>query len=210
MGARRAEGILESRGTQARQPARMQSAVQCALLGLVIERPSYGYELARRFEHTYGELLHLSAPSYIYTALDALRRRELIEEVPGVSAQRLPKPHYQATEKGRAAYRDHLLAQMLTSQRRRHLFFRELAVLAHEPEAALEIIEIYEQEYLKAAKVAPLRHGGPPDTPASFAAELAAEDRRLGIDGTLAWLDHARRRLKILAEHSNAAQSEPR
>ena len=28
----------------------MQSAVQWALLGLVIERPSYGYELVKRFE----------------------------------------------------------------------------------------------------------------------------------------------------------------
>ncbi len=204
MGAKRADGLLEARGAQARQPAPMQSAVQSALLGLVIERPSYGYELARRFEHTYGELLHLSAPSYIYTALDALRRRALIEEVPGVSAQRLPKPHYQVTEKGRIAYRDHLLAQMLASERRRHLFFRELAVLAHEPEAALEIIEIFEHEYLNAAKVPPLRFSGPRDTPAAFAAELAAEERRLGIDGTLAWLDQARRRLKALAEQDFA------
>jgi DNA-binding PadR family transcriptional regulator len=207
MGAKQAEGRFERRA-QGRQPAPMQSAVQCALLGLVIERPSYGYELARRFEHTFGELLHLSAPSYIYTALDALRRRALIEEVPGVPAQRLPKPHYQATEKGRLAYRDHLLAQMLASERRRHLFFRQLAVLANEPETALEIIEIYERNYLDAAKVAPLRYRGSPDTPAAFAAELAAEDRRLGIDGTLAWLDQARRRLKSLAEHS-LAPSEP-
>ena len=35
----------------------MQSPVNWALLGLVIERPSYAYELAKRFERTYGSVL---------------------------------------------------------------------------------------------------------------------------------------------------------
>ena len=49
-----------------------QSQVQWGLLALVIERPSYGYELATRFERAYGGALRLSSTSYAYTALQAL------------------------------------------------------------------------------------------------------------------------------------------
>src|SRR5450755_3254873 len=78
----------------------MQSAVHWALLGLVIERPSYGYELAHRFEHAYAGMLHLSGISYVYTALDTLQRRGLIEEIAGTRAGRQPKPRYRATSDG--------------------------------------------------------------------------------------------------------------
>ena len=60
----------------------MRSPLNWALLGLVIQRPSYGYELVQRFERTYEDALELSSPSQVYTALDALRRRSLIEELP--------------------------------------------------------------------------------------------------------------------------------
>ncbi len=73
----------------------MRSLVSWSLLGLVIERPSYGYELVQRFERTYGDVLELSSPSQIYTALDALQRRSLIEVLaagaaPGVVASQSP------------------------------------------------------------------------------------------------------------------------
>ena len=50
----------------------MRSPINWALLGLVIQRPSYGYELVQRFERTYEDALELSSPSQVYTALDAL------------------------------------------------------------------------------------------------------------------------------------------
>ena len=37
--------------------APMHSPVNWALLGLIIERPSYAYALAQRFERTYGSPL---------------------------------------------------------------------------------------------------------------------------------------------------------
>ena len=83
--------------------AALRSPVSWALLGLVIQRPSYGYELVQRFERTYGHALELSSPSQIYTALDALERRGLIEKLPPGEAPevvRQPKPHYRATARG--------------------------------------------------------------------------------------------------------------
>jgi DNA-binding PadR family transcriptional regulator len=61
--------------------APMRSEVNWALLGLVIERSSYAYELARRFERTYDGVLALSAVSHVYTALETLRSRGLVEYI---------------------------------------------------------------------------------------------------------------------------------
>ncbi len=49
----------------------MRSPINWGVLGLLIERPGYGYDLFHRFERTYGELLELSSPSQIYKALNA-------------------------------------------------------------------------------------------------------------------------------------------
>src|ERR1700686_2678289 len=100
----------------------MQSAVHWALLGLVIERPSYGYELAHRFEHAYAGMLHLSGISYVYTALDTLQRRGLIEEIAGTRAGRQPKPRYRATSEGVLAYQERLTEQIQEDMRRARLF----------------------------------------------------------------------------------------
>ena len=76
----------------------MQSPVNWALLGLVIERPSYAYELAQRFDRTYEGALSLSSTSHVYTALRALEDARLIEEVPGSGTGRQPKPRYRASD----------------------------------------------------------------------------------------------------------------
>src|SRR5580692_904308 len=124
----------------------MRSPVNWAVLGLMIERPSYGYEILQRFERNYGDLLKLSSPSQIYTALDSLVDRGMIEATrepsPGVSS-RQPRLHYRATEEGISSYQEHLMGQAEEDRRRSSLFARELAALA--PEAALAVLDRYEQ-----------------------------------------------------------------
>ncbi len=185
----------------------MRSLVSWALLGLVIERASYGYELVRRFERTYGDALELSSPSQIYTALDALQRRSMIEEVlatgaaPGVVRQ--PKPHYRATVEGVRGYQDWLIAQAHEERRRSRLFARQLAVL--EPHAALTVIEHYEQACLDEAKRTPIATADGAvlddavlDDAAGLAARLVCEEDRLAVGAKLAWLEYARRELRAL------------
>ena len=53
----------------------IRSPVYWALIGLVIERPSYGYELLKRFEREYGQMLPLSSESHVYRALTSCRSR---------------------------------------------------------------------------------------------------------------------------------------
>ncbi|MFI5005662.1 MAG: PadR family transcriptional regulator, partial [Solirubrobacterales bacterium] len=194
--------------------AAMRSPVGWALLGLVIERPSYGYELMQRFERTYGNVLELSSPSQIYVALDTLGRKGLIEELPAEGAAaagvvRQPKPHYRATAAGLRGYQEWLIAQMRSERRRSRLFARQLAAL--EPGAALATIERYEHACLQEAKEAPAGGGREPAVaaggseehahaagPAGLAARLVCEEERLAVGARLAWIEYARREFTAL------------
>lgn len=182
------------------QAGPMQSQVNWALLGLVIERASYAYELARRFERTYEGVLTLSSVSHAYTALAALRERALIEELPGTRLGRQPKPHYQATIKGLEDYGQWLVGQVNEDLRRQRLFVLALATFTRDPQMALEILTRYEQACLAEAGSTSIRPrdascaGGAPE----LAARLLAEESRLALGAKLAWVEYARRELKAL------------
>lgn len=190
---------------RAADPARsqpLQSAVQWALLGLVIERPSYGYELATRFERAYGEALRLSSVSYAYTALQALEQRSLIEEISRSAGGRQPKPVYHATPKGVEAFQEQLVCEVSEERRRSRVSARKLAVFAAEPELALDLIARIREACLKEAvrSYRPNVAGPELDTVGDLAARLAAEEDRLAIEAKLTWLDYAVRELRALAD----------
>ncbi len=189
--------------TAKRGAAAMRSPISWALLGLVIERPSYGYELLQRFERTYGDALELSSPSQIYVALNTLARNSLIEDLPANRAAsivvRQPKPHYRATAAGLDSYQEWLIAQMRGERRRSRLFARQLAGL--EPRAALAVIERYEQACLREASRTPLAAEEEPAVAyGGLAARLVCEEERLAAGARLSWIEYARRELATLAE----------
>jgi DNA-binding PadR family transcriptional regulator len=203
MADNRAEALGTVGGTGELTAAPTNSLVQWALIGLLIERSSYGYELAQRFERTYGGLLRLSGVSYVYTALDALERRALIEEVEvGEDDRRMPRVHYRVTERGVDAYQERLLAQMRENDRRSRLLARQLALLVPEPELALGVLDRYERECLDEAERTPVaspRIASGREGAAQTAERLATEERRLSLDARLAWVEYARRALRSLA-----------
>jgi DNA-binding PadR family transcriptional regulator len=180
----------------------MHSPVYWALLGLVIERPSYAYELAQRFERTYDGVLALSSVSHVYTALATLKSRSLIEEVPGTRSGRQPKPRYRATAAGVDGYREWLVGQVGEDRRRQQLFVRQLAALTRNPQMALTVIDGYEQACLAEASKTPLadRTGDARDNGTELLARLAAEDNRLAAGAKLAWIAYAREELKALLD----------
>lgn len=186
----------------------MRSPVNWALLGLVIERPSYGYELARRFERVYSGVLHASGDSHIYKALDALENRSMIRgatETRAVQAgtERQPKQHYRATARGMQGYRARLIEQIREDRQRSQLFARQLAVFTHEPQAALEVIASIEQACLEEAvriPISPPPDGSPGAADSELVARLAAEESRLAMEAKLPWVDYARREFRALAE----------
>lgn len=193
-------------GMATERAAMMRSPVNWSLLGLVIQRPSYGYELVQRFERAYGEDLELSSPSQIYTALDILQRRGLIELLPAGEAAELsrqPKPHYRVTDDGMGAYVDWLASHVQGEQRRSRLFVHQIAVLP--PREALRVIERCERACLKAATARPVgRSQGQGSDPGALATRLIDEEQRLVLDARLAWFEYARRELRALGARRSA------
>ncbi len=148
-------------------PFPMRSSIGWGVLGLLIERTGYGYDLVHRFERTYGETIELSSPSQIYKALTALEDRGLIEKVPreepAPDPLRQPKPHYRATAAGLRDYQDWLITQVTQERQRSSLFAIQLAML--EPEAALILLDRCERSLLaerKAAQSSPTLEGSSP------------------------------------------------
>ena len=178
--------------------APMQSPVNWALLGLVIERPSYAYELARRFERTYDGALALSSVSHVYTALATLRDRGLVEESPGGEAQKRSRRRYQPTVDGVAQHAEWLIGQVSEERRRQRLLISQLGALARNPERAIEVLDRYEQACLAEIAAAP-----PPDdtTPGTtgLITRLVGEETRLSVGAKLRWAQYARAQLHALA-----------
>jgi DNA-binding PadR family transcriptional regulator len=190
------------------QQGPMQSPVNWALLGLVIERPSYAYELAQRFDRTYDGALSLSSTSHVYTALGALEDRGLIEEVPGSGTGRQPKPCYRASDGAVEHYQRWLISQLAEERRRQRLFAMELAALMSDPDVARGVIDGYEQACVQDGGDSPLR---PTDDSAGeagspLARRLACEQNRLAVGASLEWIQYVRRELKALAERKTPAR----
>ncbi len=186
----------------------MRSPVYWALLGLVIERPSYGYELIARFERVYGDILSISGDSQIYTALNVLEGRSLIGGTQLASlvsggTDRQPKRHYRATDLGREGYRARLVEQMRDARRHSQRLARQLAVFARRPQMALEVLNGIEEVCLEEAIRAPIPSPSLRSAAGSGSAlvdRLAAEESRLAMEATLPWIEYARATFKALAD----------
>ena len=179
----------------------LQSPVHWAVLGLIIERPSYGYELAARFQRTFGDSLRLSSPSYIYKAIEVLEQRGLVEAVPGTRRGRQPRPRCRATQAGIDGYREQLLVEASDGRRRSWLFARKLAVFVRQPELALAVIQRYREACIAEAVRPPSPSQGADaelDPATRLAARLESEETRALIDAKLGWLDFATDELQAL------------
>lgn len=202
MGSSRASQPKSS-GASAKE---MRSRVNWSLLGLVISRPSYGMELARRFERVYGDVLRLSSDSHVYSALDALRDRGLVRIAPGKGGERQPKPHYQATAEGVRGYVAWLVEQVDAERRSRELWVRQLAVFADDPAVALRVLGLFESEYAKGSgSVGRLPPGTVSDERMELIDDLVAEHNRLVLGSMFSWLSYARSRFQTLAGRGDGA-----
>jgi len=177
----------------------MRSLVNWALLGLIIDRPSYAYELAHRFERTYEGALNLSSVSHIYVALGALQQREYIEEIPNTRQGRQPKPHYRATAAGMDLYCEWLVTQVDDDRQRQRLFVLQLAALARSPEIALEVVDRVEATCLEQAAKSPLSDSnGEGETTSGLVKRLITEEHKLALGARLTWIQYARQQLRAL------------
>lgn len=191
----------------------MRSAVNWAVLGLVIERPSYGYELFQRLERRYGGVLDPPI-SQIYAALNALERAELIEPLPEAqrtaereptarpTAKRQPKVHYRATAGGARAFREWIAEGMRDDPQHAELLRRIAGTAATGFDRAgtmRELVDAYERACVEEASRMPLPPARSATTPAVAAGELVERlvlaARRGLLDAHFSWIDYARKEI---------------
>jgi DNA-binding PadR family transcriptional regulator len=206
---------------------RIRSAVNWAVLGLVIERPSYGYELFHRLGRRYEGVL---APpiSQIYAALDALERAALIEPLPEEQlasialeeparprARRQPKVHYRATASGARAFRAWIAERMRDDPQHVELL-RRLAAAAgagfEQIGVMHELVDHYERCCVEEASRMPLaraRNGAPAAAGGELLERLMLAARRGLLDAQFAWIDYARKEIDAFARARSEPDDEP-
>ncbi len=181
----------------------MRSPVNWAVLGLVIDRPSYPFELWTRFEQLWGDVLPVANSSSIYFAVGELCKRRLIEPVKGprTAARGQPKPHYRATQEGSEAYEEWVGAQTREHTRPGLLFARRLGTFAEQPEIALGILERLERACLddRGARI-PTPVEFPTRVVPGLGDRLASAYGRSAKAGMLSWIASARREFEVLAD----------
>lgn len=204
----------------------MRSAVNWAVLGLVIERPSYGYELFQRLERRYGGVLDPPI-SQIYAALNALERQELIEPLPAEerapepedgarpSARRQPKVHYRATASGARAFRQWVARQMREDPQHVELLRRIAGAAAaglDRAETMRGLVDAYERACVEEASLLPLppaRSGEPAVAAGELVERLVLAARRGLLDAHFAWIAYARKEIEAFERTRTGLPDEP-
>jgi DNA-binding PadR family transcriptional regulator len=172
-------------------------AIKYAVLGLIVERRGYGYDLVHRLQTRLGPAWQLSS-SAVYTALDTLEAEQLIEG----SVRTLPKPDergpsrrsgrviYRATAKGEAAFRSWLQQTDSTREPIRSELLLKIALAdAH---AAPALIEAVEHEAWRVRQLQTTCRAAANDG----AARLVTAAVSARLDSELKWLGEVRAELE--------------
>jgi DNA-binding PadR family transcriptional regulator len=159
----------------------VKSAVQAAVLSLVIEQPSYGGEIGTRFEERYYGLL-ASQRQHVYEALDRLRDQGMIEPVKLHGDDGSARDGYRATAVGARAYRGWLRSPIAVSHdTRRQVLVRLASTRAEDRETVDYLLERYEHAALALARKRPVRSGNVVD-------RALDEERRVLVGAQLGWI----------------------
>lgn len=124
------------------------SPVTGALLGLLLERPGYGYELAQRLNERMGPSWKLT-PSSIYPVLERLEADELVrrtvKDMPGRQRQR-ERIMFHATDAATAAFEEWLARPARKEPIRTELLAKIAVARPADGARLLELLDEYERE----------------------------------------------------------------
>lgn len=163
----------------------MRSSVNAAVLSLVIERPSYGGEIGRRFEERYDGLFD-SRPQHMYKALDDLEEDGLIEPWPIEDEHGVDREGYRATAKGARAYQAWLRSRIRPSKRmREEVLIRFASTRPDDVETFEYLLDCYQQTVMAYAVVPRVRSD-------SNVVRALDKERQTMADATLRWIAWAR------------------
>jgi DNA-binding PadR family transcriptional regulator len=136
-------------------------SLKLAVLGLLVERRGYGYDLARRFQERVGTGWQLSEGA-VYVALDNLQREGFVKNVPDDAPsggrrrthRGAPRVMYEATDTGSGEFEAWMVASSLRAPVREELHLklalsrvdhlpRLVEITVEQEEACLERLESY-------------------------------------------------------------------
>lgn len=167
----------------------MRSAVNAAVLSLVIEKPSYGLEIGRRFEDRYDGLL---APprQHIYRALRRLEADGLVEPITLDGEGGPAREGVRATAQGARVYRAWLREPLpLTGDVLSQLKIRFASTRAQDVETARYLVDCYERAVLALAQGRAVSSNG-------LIERALDEERRVSVDAKLRWVAWVRDELR--------------
>jgi DNA-binding PadR family transcriptional regulator len=182
-----------------------------AILGLVIERPGYGYQLAQRLEERFGSSAF--APSGVYSALDQLSRDEFVraagEMGPGPARRAAPRMIYEATDEGTRHFETWMLGSSPTPPLRDELHMK--IALCRPGDLPRLIDLVYGQELACMGRLRDLKETADRETAGesqewSLLMRVLARDAEVALwKARIEWLQSARELLEQLAEDARHA-----
>jgi DNA-binding PadR family transcriptional regulator len=185
-----------------------------AVLGLVIERPGYGYQLAQRLEERFGSSGF--APSGVYSALDQLSRDDFIRSAgemgAGPARRAAPRMIYEATDLGIEHFEAWMLGSSPTPPLRDEI---QIKIALCRPRNLPRLIDmVYGQELACMGRLRDLKRNSR-EQAAPESREWPRLMRVLARDAEMAmwkarieWLQTARELLEQMREESRGAQLE--
>jgi DNA-binding PadR family transcriptional regulator len=168
-----------------------------AVLGLVIERPGYGYDLARRLQARFGSSGF--APTGVYSALDQLSSEQLVRSAGSracaTNERAAPRTIYEATPRGVDRFEEWMLAGSSLAPVRDELYMKIALSKPHNLSRLIELARAQEEDCL--ARLEQLRaplgvsRGGPRAW--SDVAVLLVRDAEIKqLQARVEWLQKAR------------------
>jgi DNA-binding PadR family transcriptional regulator len=185
-----------------------------AILGLVIERPGYGYQLAQRLDERFGSSAF--APSGVYSALDQLSRDAFVRAAgelgPGPARRAAPRMIYEATDRGIEHFESWLLGSSPTPPLRDELHMK---IALCRPANLPRLIDlIYGQELACIGRLRDIKRssdGEPPGAVQEWSRlmRLLARDAEIALwKARIEWLRNARGLLEGQLHESRRARAQ--
>jgi DNA-binding PadR family transcriptional regulator len=186
----------------------VSSLIDYAVLALVIERPSYGYELYERFERRFGEFLPTSQAN-VYEALKRLERDGYVEVAGMAGSQGRPRINRRATTEGLEASRSWLAERILDDPRRLDLLSRMASAGLRNAAGMHELLDRYEEDSAREARQIAIPNPDPAaaDPVGELLWDLLTEHRRRVAATQLEWAAYARSRVRAMAQSGPAGEA---
>jgi DNA-binding PadR family transcriptional regulator len=178
-----------------------------AVLGLVIERPGYGYDLARRLQARFGSSGF--APTGVYSALDQLSAEELVRNAgrrTGAANERAaPRTIYEATPKGVDHFEEWMLGDSSLAPVRDELYMKIALSKPHNLPRLIELARSQEEDCLARMHglKRPLDRQGGLRAWSEVAVLLVRDAEIKQLEARVEWLQKAR----VIMQKLNAVQT---